>query len=75
MSIRRELTNRQWKLIEPLLPSERGRWARPAKDDRVIVNGILWILRTGAPWRDLPREYGPWNTVYTRFSRWTKAGI
>ena len=75
MSIRRELSDRQWEPIAPLLPPERGRWARPAKDNRLMVNAILWILRTGAPWRDLPSEYGPWNSVYTRFSRWSKAGI
>ena len=75
MPTRRELSDRQWDLIAPLLPPERGRWARPAKDNRLMVNGILWILRTGAPWRDLPSEYGPWNSVYTRFSRWSKAGI
>ena len=75
MPTRRELSDRQWELIAPLLPPERGRWARPAKDNRLMVNAILWILRTGAPWRDLPAEYGPWNSVYTRFSRWSKAGI
>ena len=75
MPIRRELSDRQWELIAPLLPPERGRWARPAKDNRLMVNGILWILRTGAPWRDLPSQYGPWNSIYTRFSCWSKVGI
>jgi transposase len=54
-------------LLEPLLPPERGRKSRPAFDNRQIVNGILWRIRTGAPWRDLPEKYGKWMTVYQRF--------
>jgi transposase len=48
---------------------------RPAKEHRTILNGILWILRTGAPWRDLPERYGNWKTVYSRFRRWQEVGI
>ncbi|MGX8706556.1 MAG: transposase [bacterium] len=48
---------------------------RPGKDDRLMLNGILWILGTGAPWRDLPECYGPWQTVYKRFAKWQKEGI
>jgi transposase len=48
---------------------------RPGKDLRTLVNGILWILRTGAPWRDLPERYGKWKTVYSRFLRWQQAGV
>ena len=70
-----ELTDEQWDKIKGLLPPETGRKGHPSKDNRLILNGILWILRTGAPWRDLPERYGPWGTVYTRFSRWTKQGI
>jgi len=72
---RKELSDRQWDQIQNHLPLETGRRGRPAKCDRLMVNGILWILRTGAPWRDPPDSYGPWNTVYTRFSRWSEQGI
>jgi transposase len=58
-----------------MLPAERGRKSRPAKPNRPMVNGILWILRSGAPWRDLPGYYGPWKSVYTRFRRWTRQGV
>lgn len=71
---RGDLTNEQWEKLEPRLP-ERAKEGRPRKDDRQVVNGILWVLRTGAPWRDLPERYGPWPTVYSRFQRWRKAGI
>ena len=71
MRRRYELTDEQWARIGALLPPERGRRARPAKDNRLMVNGIVWVLRTGAPWRDLPPHYGPWKSVYTRFSRWS----
>lgn len=72
---RRILTERMWQRLAPLLPPERGRQSRPAKDNRQMLEAMLWRLRTGAPWRDLPSEWGPWNTVYTRFARWSRAGI
>jgi transposase len=72
---RHELTDEQWERLEPLLPPQRPATGRPAKDHRTLLNGILWILRTGAPWRDLPERYGNWKTVYSRFRRWQKAGI
>jgi transposase len=72
---RHEVNDSQWALIEPLLPAERGRKSRPAKPNRPMVNGMLWILKTGAPWRDLPVRYGPWKSVYTRFSRWSAQGV
>jgi len=59
---RGELSDRRWQRLEPLLPAERPARGRPNKDHRLIVNGILWKLRTGAPWRDLPERYGPWAT-------------
>jgi transposase len=71
---RGDLTNEQWNKLEPLLPKQVGR-GRPRNDDRLIVNGILWVLRTGAPWRDLPERYGKWPTVYSRFQRWRKVGV
>jgi transposase len=75
MGRRYELSEEQWTRIRPLLPAERGRKARPARSNRVMVNAMLWVLRSGAPWRDLPVCYPPWNSVYTRFSRWTKQGV
>ena len=75
MPHRHQVSDEQWSRIAPLLPPERGRKARPAKPNRPMVNGMLWILRTGAPWRDLPKRFGSWKSVYTRFSRWTAQGI
>jgi transposase len=69
---RYDLTDEQWQRLKPLLPAHQKE-GRPRADDRRIVNGIRWILRTGAPWRDLPERYGSWNTVYSRFYRWQKA--
>ena len=69
------LTQEQWSQISPLLPPEVGRIARPAKSNRLMVEGMVWILRTGAPWRDLPKRFGPWKSVYTRFRRWTRQGV
>jgi len=69
------LTDEQWARLEPLLPPQKPRTERPSKDHRTIVNAILWIDRTGAPWRDLPEEYGPWRSVATRFYRWVKADV
>ena len=68
---RHELSDVQWAWIEGLCPANEGR-GRPWKDHRQMVNGMLWVLRTGAPWRDLPARYGPWQTVYDRFNRWRK---
>ena len=69
----RELTDDQWAALVRHLP--RAATGRPAKDHRVVVEGILWRLRTGAPWRDLPERYGSWRTVYSRFRRWQQAGV
>ena len=70
---RGELTDKAWTQIAPLLP-ENGRPGGQWRDHRTVVNGILWKLRTGAPWRDLPERYGPWQTCYDRFSRWLRDG-
>ncbi|MFD3918723.1 IS5 family transposase [Streptomyces sp. NPDC058595] len=70
---RGELTEAAWERIEPLLPRADGR-GRPWRDHRQVVNGVLWRLRTGAPWRDLPERYGPWQTVYERFACWEADG-
>lgn len=72
---RGDLSEAEWRLLKDLLPAERGRKSRPALDNRMIVNGILWRIRTGAPWRDLPEKYGKWMTVYQRFRRWSAAGV
>ncbi len=72
---RHELTDEEWAQLAPLLPPQRPRTGRPAHDHRTMLNGIVWVLRTGAPWRDLPERYGPWQTVYSRFRRWCEAGI
>lgn len=69
---RYDLTDCEWRVIEPLLPNKpRG---VPRVDDRRVLNGIFWVLRSGAPWRDLPERYGPRTTCYNRFVRWRKAG-
>jgi transposase len=70
-----DLTDRQWRRLEPLLPPQRPRSGRPNHDHRRVVNGILWVLRTGAPWRDLPERYGRVGTVSSRFYRWRVAGV
>ena len=72
---RKELSNEQWERLQPLLPPQKPHTGRPAADHRRILNGILWIIRTGAPWRDLPERYGSWRTVASRFYRWRQAGI
>jgi transposase len=72
---RGDLTDQQWQQLRPLLPPQKPTTGRPAGDHRTIINGILWVLRTGAPWRDLPERYGPWPTVASRFYRWRKDGL
>jgi transposase len=72
---RGDLSNQQWERLHSLLPPQKPKTGRPAHDHRTLLNGILWILRTGAPWRDLPERYGPWRTVASRFYRWRKVGL
>lgn len=72
---RGDLTDEQWERLHPLLPPQKRPRGRPSTDHRRIVNGVLWLDRTGAPWRDLPTGYGPWQTVATRFYRWRRAGV
>ena len=70
---RYELTDKEWLIIEPLLPNKpRG---VPRVDDRRVLNGILWRFRSGAPWAEIPERYGPSTTCYNRFVRWRKAGV
>src|SRR5205807_190161 len=72
---REELSDRRWEQLRPLLPPQKPRTGRPNNDHRTVLSGMLWILRTGAPWRDLPPRFGAWATVASRFYRWRKAGI
>ena len=70
---RYELSDFEWNIIQPIPPNKsRG---VPRVDDRRVLNGIFWVLRSGAPWRDMPERYGPYTTAYNRFSRWRKAGV
>lgn len=69
------VTDAEWDVISPLLPPERGRWSRPAHDNRRYFEGMLWIARSGSQWRLLPVEYGNWNSVYRRFRRWCATGV
>jgi len=75
MAKRYELSDVQWDRIAELLPGKAGDPGRTAGDNRLFVNGVLWVLRSGAHWHDLPERYGKWKSVHTRFSRWAKAGV
>ncbi|KOG56146.1 transposase [Streptomyces griseoflavus] len=70
---RHELSDAEWAVLSRLLP-ESGTAGRPRVDDRVVLNGIVWKLRTGCAWRDVPERYGSWQTLYTRFRRWALDG-
>jgi transposase len=71
--MRYELTDNEWTAIRPMLPNKpRG---VPRVNDRRVLNGIFWVLRSGAPWRDLPDNFGPYTTCYNRFVRWRRAGV
>ena len=72
---RGDLSEAEWAIIGPLLPPERGRKARPAFDNRLFLNGMLYVLRVGCPWRDMHERYGEWNSVYVRFRRWAEQGV
>ncbi|MBE7514347.1 MAG: IS5 family transposase [Anaerolineales bacterium] len=72
---RYELTGEEWARIEPLLPTQKPRTGRPNTDHRQVVNDILWVLKSGAPWRDLPERYGKVGTVSSSFYRWVGAGV
>jgi transposase len=72
-----DLTDEQWDIVEPLLPKPAKRAdgkGRPRVDNRAILNGILWVMRTGAPWHDMPNRYPPYQTCHRRFQEWVKAG-
>jgi transposase len=69
------LRDDQWERIAPLLPGKVGDPGRSAADNRLFLEAVLWIVRVGAPWRDLPAAFGNWNSVFQRFRRWAKAGV
>ncbi len=69
-----QITDEFWEIVEPLLPVSEGRRGRPWADHRRVLEGICWRYRTGAPWRDVPEEFGPWQTVWKRHFRWSTDG-
>ena len=69
------MSDEEWTFFEPFLALVRGQGGRPAADHRRVLDGIFWIARSGAPWRDLPEEFGKWGSVYRQFRRWTLAGL
>ena len=72
---RHGISDRVWSLLDPHLPGRAGSWGGVAEDNRRFINAIFWILRTGAPWRDLPPDYGDWKNAHRRFCRWRDKGI
>jgi transposase len=73
---RYEISDEEWERVKDLLPSDKlKKQGRPPKPNRDMLNAILWIARSGAPWRDLPERYGSWKTVYDRFNKWSKKGV
>ena len=72
---RHDISDAVWSLLEPHLPGRKGVWGGIAHDNRRFINGVFWIIRTGAPWRDLPADYGGWSNTHRRFIRWRNAGI
>ena len=72
---RHDISDHTWEILGPLLPGHKGHVGRPASDNRLFVNAVFWILRTGAPWRDLPPDYGDWKNTHRRFCRWRDNGV
>ena len=72
---RHDISDRVWEILEPLLPGGKGKTGRPAQDNRRFINAVFWILRTGAPWRDLPPDYGDWKNTHRRFCRWRDRNV
>jgi transposase len=69
------LTDAQWEQMRPLLPPQKPLTGRPAVDHRLIVEEMLWVMRTGSSWRELPERFGPWSTVSSRYQRWCQDGL
>lgn len=72
---RHDISDRVWQILAPLLPGGEGKVGRPAQDNRRFLNAVFWILRTGAPWRDLPPDYGHWKNTHRRYCRWRDRGV
>ena len=72
---RHDISDSIWKQLEPHLPGRKGSWGGVAKDNRLFIDAVFWILRTGSPWRDLPPDYGDWKNTHRRFSRWRDSGV
>ncbi len=72
---RHDISDYVWSLLEPHLPGRQGTWGGLAKDNRRFINAVFWVLRTGAPWRDLPPDYGHWSNTHRRFIRWRDKGV
>ena len=72
---RHDISDRLWNILEPHLLGRKGTWGGNARDNRLFINAVFWILRTGAPWRDLPPDYGSWSNTHRRFCRWRDKGI
>jgi len=69
------LTDEHWEQLRPFLPPQKPQTGRPAVDHRLMVEGMLWVVRTGSSWRELPERFGPWSTVFSRYQRWCKEGL
>ncbi|MBQ3060037.1 MAG: IS5 family transposase [Desulfovibrio sp.] len=72
---RHDISDRVWESIKDHLPGKGGTVGRPAQDNRLFINAVFWILRTGAPWRDLPPDFGDWKNTHRRFCRWRDRGV
>lgn len=70
-----DLTDEQWAAVAPHLPQRTSKRGRPRQDDRAILNGILWVLRTGAPWADMPERYPPYQTCHRRYQHWVQTAV
>jgi len=70
-----ELSDAQWERVQGWLPGKAGDPGRRGEDNRLFLDAVLWIVRTGAPWRDLPERFGEWTSVFQRFNRWAKKGV
>ena len=75
MRHRHAISDEDWNRIKDLLPGQPGQHGKVAKDNRLFVDAVLWIARTGAPWRDLPERFGDWNSTWRRFDRWARKGV
>ncbi len=75
MEYRHKINDEQWEKIKDHLPGKDGDAGRSATDNRLFIDAVIWIARSGAPWRDLPKDFGNWSNVHKRFTRWSKNGL